>query len=82
VAPAQPHINSFQLHLPAAPDALRAAMLDGARRNGFWLVARAAPSHLLQDGAMVEIVIGDAADGWTDGEAVAAWQRAVHAACG
>jgi len=28
----------------------------------------------------VEIVIGDAAQGWADGEAVAAWQAAVTAA--
>lgn len=80
VAPAVPHINSFQLHLPAAPDALREAMLDGARRDGFWLVGRAVPSRLIEGGAMVEIVIGDAADGWRDVEALAAWQQAVRRA--
>jgi hypothetical protein len=31
---------------------------------------------------MVEVVIGDAAEGWTDDEALAAWRRAVTLAAG
>jgi len=80
VAPEAPHVNSFQLHLPAEPARLRDAMLGVARREGFWLGARAVASHLPDGGAMVEIVIGDAAAGWTDEAAVAAWQLAVSAA--
>jgi len=82
VAPEPPQVNAFQLHLPAGPDALREALLEVARREGFWLGARAVPSQVLQGGAMVEIVIGDAADGWTDDEALAAWQAAVSRAAG
>ena len=80
VAPERPHINSFQLHLPAAsPERLREALLALARREGFWLGARAAASS--RPGcAMVEIVIGDAADGWQDAEAVALLRAASGAA--
>ena len=82
VAPEPPQVNAFQLHLPAAPQPLREALLDVARQDGFWLGARAVASHWLPGGAMVEVVIGDAAEGWTDGEAVAALRRAVAAAAG
>lgn len=80
VAPEPPHTNSFQLHLPADPARLREALLAQAEATGFWLGNRAQPSTRLAGGAMVEIVIGDAADGWTDEQAVAAW-RAVLARC-
>lgn len=77
VSPDQPQVNAFQLHLPVAPDALREAMLEVARRDGFWLGARAVASHLVDGGAMVEVVIGDASQGWTDEDAVGAWRAAV-----
>lgn len=77
VAPEPPQVNAFQLHLPAAPQALREAMLEVARRDGFWLGARPVASHRIEGGAMVEIVIGDAAEGWTDAEVLAAWRAAV-----
>lgn len=77
VAPELPQVNAFQLHLPVAPDPLREALLDVARSDGFWLGARAVASHLVEGGAMVEVVIGDAAEGWLDGEAVDALRRAV-----
>jgi threonine aldolase len=80
VAPEPPQVNAFQLHLPAAPERLREALLEVARRYGFWLGARAVPSQRLDAGAMVEVVIGDAAQGWTDGDAVAAWRSAVDLA--
>ena len=80
VAPEPPQVNAFQLHLPVAPERLREALLAVAQRDGFWLGARAVASQQLQGGAMVEIVIGDAAIGWTDAEAVAAWQQAVTVA--
>ena len=82
VAPEPPQVNAFQLHLPAAPDRLREAMLEVARRDGFWLGARAVASHVVDGGAMVEVVIGDAADGWADDEATAAWRAAVATARG
>jgi threonine aldolase len=82
VAPAPPQTNSFQLHLPAAPERLREAMLDVARQRAFWLGARAVASHRVEGGAMVEVVIGEAADDWTDGEALAAWCAAVAQAGG
>jgi threonine aldolase len=82
VAPELPQVNAFQLHLPVAPGALREAMLGVAQREGFWLGARAVASHLQRGGAMVEVVIGDAAEGWTDDEALAAWRRAVTLAAG
>ena len=81
-APEPPQVNAFQLHLPVAPDALREALLDVARRERFWLGARAVASHVLEGGAMVEVVIGDAAQGWTDSEALAAWRAAVMRAAG
>lgn len=68
VAPEWPQVNAFQLHLPVAPETLREAMLEFARREGFWLGARTAESTRLEGGAMVEIVIGDAAGAWTDDE--------------
>jgi threonine aldolase len=77
VSPDKPQVNAFQLHLPVAPEALREANLEVARRDGFWLGARAVASHLVGGGAMVEIVIGDAAQGWTDDAAVTAWRAAV-----
>lgn len=80
VAPEPPQTNSFQLHLPVPPEALRAALLAVAREHGFWLGARAVPSVSLEGGAMVEIVIGEAADDWRDDEAVAAWRAAVDLA--
>jgi len=81
VAPEPPQTNSFQLHLPAEPKRLRDAMLAVAREQGFWLGARAAESQLLAGGSMVEIIVGDAADGWNDEEAIEAWRLAVrHAA--
>jgi len=75
VAPEPPQINSFQLHLPADPARLREAMLAIAGEEGFWLGARAAASQRLAGGAMVEIIIGDAAEDWTDEQALAAWRR-------
>lgn len=80
VAPEPPQVNAFQLHLPAAPERLREGMLQVAAEQGFWLGARATASQVLEGGAMVEVVIGDAADDWADGEALAAWQAAVTAA--
>lgn len=77
VAPEVPQVNAFQLHLPVAPDVLRERLLAVAQRDGFWLGARAVASQLLDGGAMVEVVIGDAADGWTDGEALQALRSAV-----
>lgn len=77
VSPEVPQVNAFQLHLPVAPEALREGLLTVARDAGFWLGARAVASHLVPGGAMVEVVIGDAAQGWTDAEALAAWRRAV-----
>ncbi|MFG6468052.1 threonine aldolase family protein [Roseateles sp. BYS87W] len=80
VTPEPPHTNSFQLHLPVAPEALREALLAHAREHGFWLGARAVASARVSGGAMVEIVIGDAADDWTDAQGVAAWRAAVQRA--
>jgi len=77
VAPEVPQVNAFQLHLPMGPERLREALLAVARHEGFWLGARAVASHVVEGGAMVEIVIGDAADGWRNDEAVAALRRAV-----
>lgn len=80
VAPDVPQVNAFQLHLPVAPEALREGLLAVARQDGFWLGARAVASHLLDGGAMVEVVIGDAAVGWRDAEAVDALRRAAISA--
>ncbi|MBO9685560.1 MAG: hypothetical protein J7598_03010 [Mitsuaria chitosanitabida] len=82
VAPEPPHTNSFQLHLPVAPEPLIDALRAIASERGFWLGARAQASTVIDGGAMVEIVIGDAADGWTDGEAVDALRAAVDRAGG
>ncbi|XHS79499.1 threonine aldolase family protein [Burkholderiaceae bacterium UC74_6] len=82
VAPEPPQTNSFQLHLTVEPKRLREAMLGVARDQGFWLGARAVESHLLDGGSMVEIIVGEAADGWTDGEAIEAWRLAASAATG
>jgi len=80
VAPEPPQVNAFQLHLPAGPERLREGLLGVARRDGFWLGARAVASTVLEGGSMVEVVIGDAADGWRNDEAVAALRQAVQAA--
>jgi len=80
VAPEPPQVNAFQLHLPVSPEALREGLLAVARRDGFWLGARAVASQQLAGGAMVEVVIGDAADAWGDAEALAAWRHALSLA--
>lgn len=80
VWPEMPQVNAFQLHVPVAPEKLRDALLAHARQSGFWLGARAVPSHLMVGGAMVEITIGDAADGWRDDEALAAWRSVLQMA--
>ncbi len=77
VSPEVPQVNAFQLHLPVSPQALREGLLAVARDEGFWLGARAVASHRVAGGAMVEVVIGDAAQGWSDDQALAAWRRAV-----
>lgn len=76
VAPAVPQVNAFQLHLPVDPAVLREGLLRVAQSRGFWLGARAVASHLVPGGAMVEVVIGDAAADWADHEALAAWREA------
>lgn len=73
VWPDPPQTNSFQLHLPAPPGRLRAALLDFAGRERVWLGARAVAS-IWPGCSMVEIVLGDAAADWTDAEATAWWQ--------
>lgn len=80
VAPEPPQTNSFQLHLPAEPGRVTQALLDQAHSDGFWLGAQAAPS-VWPGHAMVEVVVGDAADDWADEQAVAQF-RAVLAAAG
>lgn len=80
VAPEPPQVNAFQLHLPVAPEALRQGLLAVAREQGFWLGARAVASPVVAGGAMVEVVVGNAADDWTEPQAVAAWQAAMQAA--
>lgn len=82
VAPEPPQVNAFQLHLPVAPERLREGLLQVARAQAFWLGARAVASQQLAGGAMVEVVIGDAADGWADGEAVERLRQAVAASAG
>jgi hypothetical protein len=77
VAPEPPQVNAFQLHLPMVPERLREGLLQVARERGFWLGARTVASHVLEGGAMMEVVVGDAADGWTDGEALVALREAV-----
>lgn len=76
IAPDPPQMNSFQLHLPSDPLRLTQAMLDFARSNRFWLGARVIPSHILPQGGMIEVVIGDAANAWDD-DTVAAHIRTV-----
>jgi threonine aldolase len=73
VWPDPPQTNSFQVHLPVAPECLRAALIDFAGRERVWLGARAAAS-IWPGHSMVEIVLGDAAEDWTDAEAQAWWQ--------
>jgi len=80
VAPEPPHTNSFQLHLPANPDRLRDAMMAIARERAFWLGARAVPSQVLAGGAMVEVVVGNASQDWSDDEVAALWREAVSRA--
>jgi threonine aldolase len=80
VAPEVPQVNAFQLHLPAAAQKLREALLEVARSEGFWLGARAVPSQFIEGGAMMEISLGDAAQGWSDAEAVGLLAQAVAAA--
>lgn len=67
--PPIPHVNAFQLVLPGEPGALMAATRTFARRHGIWLFnAFAADSCPGQ--ARCEIVIGDAADQYSNEEAV------------
>lgn len=79
VLPAPPQSNAFQLHLPAAADALTAAHLALAAETGAWLFGRFAEVPL-PDRAMTEISIGDAAEDIADDEVVGLVKRLLAAA--
>ncbi|MGM9491755.1 threonine aldolase family protein [Ideonella sp. YS5] len=68
IAPEPPQTNSFQLHLPVERARLDAALASQAQASGFWVAGRSA--HSIWPGhAMIEVVVGDAADHWTDAQA-------------
>ncbi len=67
--PAVPHVNAFQVILPGEPAALMAATRGFAQRHGIWLF-----NAFIADGdpdrSRTEVVIGDAAEHYSDDEAV------------
>lgn len=79
VAPEPPQTNAFQLHLPMERQRLDAALASHAAASGFWIAGRSAastwPGH-----AMIEVVVGDAADQWTDAEAAGHVEALLRAA--
>ncbi len=79
VAPEPPHTNAFQLHLPVEPARLDAALAAHAQASGFWIAGRSAES-IWPGHAMIEVVIGDAADDWADDTAVAHLAAVLQAA--
>jgi threonine aldolase len=70
IAPEPPQTNAFQVHLPVDRARLDAALATHAQAHGFWIAGRSVvsiwPGH-----SMIEVVVGDAADHWTDAQAVA-----------
>jgi threonine aldolase len=70
VAPEPPQTNAFQVHLPVDKPRLDTALAAHAEAHGFWIAGRSAvsiwPGH-----SMIEVVVGDAADHWSDAQAVA-----------
>lgn len=81
IAPTPPHTNSFQVHVQGEPARVRAAMLQIAREQHFWLGARAAES-IWPGHSMVEVVIGDASTGWTNDQVAGHFGRLVELASG
>ncbi len=79
VLPAPPQSNAFQLHLPAATNALTAAHLALAAETGTWLFGRFAEMPL-PGRAMTEISIGDAAEDIADEEVARLVTRLLAAA--
>lgn len=68
-APDVPHVNAFQVILPGEPAALMAATRDFARRHGIWLFNAFIPDQ--RPGySRTEVVIGDAAERYSDEEAL------------
>jgi len=70
IIPPIPQCNSFQVHLPAPADRVKAALLAFAKRSEFWLAGhiQASPSGA----SILEAYIGSASDAWNISEAVTA----------
>jgi threonine aldolase len=71
VYPQVPGTNAFQLHLAGDRERLQQGLVEIARTRRFWLGWRLSRSFL-PGCSMMEISIGDAADGWHDDEVVEA----------
>lgn len=71
VNPAAPQVNAFQLLLPGTPAELAARNRRFAEAHGIWLFNHFGDSPL-QGRSTAEMVIGDASDGWSVGDA-AGW---------
>jgi threonine aldolase len=70
VVPDPPHTTAFQLHLPAPPEVVAAALVRTAQESGVWLADRVSAAAL-PGSAMIEITVGPATAAVPDDEAAA-----------
>jgi threonine aldolase len=77
IVPNPPHINSFQIYLPATCEALLKAAEKVARTEQLWLFGyfNETPFPALATG---EVIIGEATEQWTTTEIVAAVKMLLH----
>jgi threonine aldolase len=75
IYPSPPHVNAFHLMMPWVPEVLKERHRSFARSEGVWLF-NAFLEAPLPNRAVAEVVIGDAADTYSDREAVD-WVRAL-----
>jgi threonine aldolase len=71
VFPNPPQCNSFQVHFPAAAQALEQAALASAQETETWLFGRLEPG-LLPETCFGEVTVGEASLGWTPADAAQA----------
>lgn len=69
VNPGTPDVNAFQLLLPGSPGDLESCHAALAQKTGVWLFGAFADAPVAGR-TLVEVVIGSAADGYSDDEAV------------
>jgi len=79
LVPDPPHINSFQLYLPAPAKALQKGIEHLAETEHIWLFGTLHETQF-PSLTMVEVVVGEATEQWTTSEVVEALQKLLQLA--